>query len=561
MVVPTRAQSRIIIAGAVLVFFSLFYVRGSLPIDEHVNSWTSYRAKEDAETKVWLWLYGVDRHLLKNSKLQVLDGQLPPAAPSVLSLPDAYISRPKQDEFCAALFSPAYLYNLSRNRTSFCDPTGSTSTLECFSTRITQDGRKDGRLDTLCIASNVAFHRRTRKFYMDCAHDQENPFYKVFPEYMMWTGLRYIFKEHIGLKDPQRLQRSQAERSSGAAKKFGVIARREGAGSPHGSAANVWHNLMELMSYYMTMDVLSMSTSPHNGDEGAAYYNPQVDKANTQVIVVDGHKRGPYFDLWNFFSDPARNPALKLSEDPKDVTEAEEEEDLEFFDRVILPLPGASNPFWEGTWTPHHCSQSDLGRVFSERVLAHYNATTTDLPSLDEQEMDLSALPPKWPKKVSEPLQVLIVKRATTRRIDDLEGKLAALKKLYPSVVFNVRDLSDYTFAEQVRMVHSHQVLVGVHGAAMTHLLFLPSRPNVPSSIVVEILPHQFEHRGYRNLALMMGHRYISVHADNDMGGKDFHGLDLEVENSKYVDAVGTAVKASFHRGMQEMDVETVNTV
>lgn len=488
-----------------------------------------------------------------NLVLQVSETHPLSPMPTVLSLPDAYTSRPKQDEFCAALFSPAYLYNLSRNRTSFCDPNRSTSTLECFSTRITSDGR----LDTFCIASNVAFHRRKRKFYMDCAHDPEDPFYKIFPEYMMWTGLQYIFKEHIGLKDPERLQRSQENRSPEAAKKFGVIARREGAGSPHGSAANTWHNLVELMSYYMTLDVLSMSTSPHTEDKGAAYYNPEIDKANTQVIVVDGHKKGPYFDLWDFFSDPIRNPTLKLSEDPKDSAGVEEQEHLEFFDRVVLPLPGASNPFWEGTWTAHHCSQSDLGRVFGDRVLTHYNATSTSL-SLDEKTMDLSALPPKWPKKVSKPLQVLIVKRTQTRRINDLEGKLAALKKLYPSVVFNVRDLGEHSFAEQVRMVHSYQVLVGVHGAAMTHLFFLPGRPNAPSSTVVEILPHKLGHRGYRNLALMMGHRYISVHADNDMGGKDFHGLDLEVENTKYVDAVGTAIKASLHRGLQEMDIETV---
>lgn len=546
MAIPTRAHTRIILAGAIVIFLSLFYFRNSLHISENIEAFTTlYDTKQNAEPEV---------SDPPPSDSVVTDQPASIPAPTVLPLPEAYTSRPKQDEFCAALFSPAYLYNLSRNRTSFCDPNESTSTIECFSTRIVK-----GRLDTLCIASNVAFNRRKRKFYMDCAHDTENPFYKVFPEYMMWTGLQYIFKEHIGLKDPERVQKSR-EQKSVEGKKIGVVARREGAGSPHGSAANTWHNLVELMSYYMTLDVLSMSTSPHAEDKGAAYYNPEVDKANTQVIVVDGHKKGPYFDLWDFFSDPTRNPTLKLSEDPKDNAQAEDQEDLEFFDRLVLPLPGNSNPFWEGTWDPHHCSNSDLGRVFSDRVLTHYNAITNDTPSLDEKEMDLSVLPPKWPKKTSEPLQVLIVKRAKTRRIDDLEGKLSALKKLYPSVVFNVRDLSEYSFAEQVRIVHNHQILVGVHGAAMTHLFFLPARPDAPSSTVVEILPHNLPHRGYRNLALMMGHRYISVHADNDMEGKDFHGLDLEVEKSKYVDAVGTAIKASFHRNMQEMDIETVKT-
>ncbi|KAH0392803.1 hypothetical protein KCU89_g13080, partial [Aureobasidium melanogenum] len=201
MAVSTRAQLRVLVAGAVIIFFSLFYFRSSLHVDEHIDSLTTlYDAKENVE-------------------FEISDSPVSSPVPAVLSLPEAYTSRPKQDEFCSALFSPAYLDNLSRNRTSFCDPNGSTSTLECFSTRIVE-----GRLDTLCIASNVAFHRRKRKFYMNCAHDPENPFYKVFPEYMMWTGLQYIFKEHIGLKDPERLQRSREKRSS-EAKKFGVVAR------------------------------------------------------------------------------------------------------------------------------------------------------------------------------------------------------------------------------------------------------------------------------------------------------------------------------------------------
>lgn len=62
MAVSTRAQLRVIIAGAVLIFFSLFYFRSSLHIDEHVDSLTThidslttlYGAKENAENEVWL---------------------------------------------------------------------------------------------------------------------------------------------------------------------------------------------------------------------------------------------------------------------------------------------------------------------------------------------------------------------------------------------------------------------------------------------------------------------------------------------------------------------------
>lgn len=61
MVIPTRAHTRIILAGAVIIFLSLFYFRSSLHTSENVDSFTTlYNAKENAEPEVWLHLYGED---------------------------------------------------------------------------------------------------------------------------------------------------------------------------------------------------------------------------------------------------------------------------------------------------------------------------------------------------------------------------------------------------------------------------------------------------------------------------------------------------------------------
>lgn len=67
MVIPIRAHTRIILAGAVIIFFSLFYFRSSLHVSEHIDSLTTlYDAKENAEPEVWLHSYCDNPSLLKS---------------------------------------------------------------------------------------------------------------------------------------------------------------------------------------------------------------------------------------------------------------------------------------------------------------------------------------------------------------------------------------------------------------------------------------------------------------------------------------------------------------
>ena len=82
---------------------------------------------------------------------------------------------------------------------------------------------------------------------------------------------------------------------------------------------------------------------------------------------------------------------------------------------------------------------------------------------------------------------------------------MAALRNKFPDSAIHVVDFSELNLVEQVKLVQSADVLVGHHGASMTHVLFLP-----PEAAVVEIMPPFFPTRGLRSVGRMRGLTHFS---------------------------------------------------
>ncbi|KAF9636101.1 hypothetical protein BFW01_g6996 [Lasiodiplodia theobromae] len=182
-----------------------------------------------------------------------------------------------------------------------------------------------------------------------------------------------------------------------------------------------------------------------------------ADMSSAQIVILDDYPDGPFFDLWKAI---APLPVVRLKDIPSYGTAAA------CLDNVIIPLAGGSNPLWRGDWHTGSCTHSQLIDTFTRRHLANLRL---HFPRVRVQAIDFAALP----------------------------------------------------FAEQLRIIRTTDVLVGVHGAGLTHALFLPE-----GASVVEIQPRRLNYKGFRNLAKMRGHRYFSAHAAANDSAPDWHDLD-----------------------------------
>lgn len=68
------------------------------------------------------------------------------------------------------------------------------------------------------------------------------------------------------------------------------------------------------------------------------------------------------------------------------------------------------------------------------------------------------------------------------------------MKERTPRVAIRLVDFATLSFADQIRVARATDVLVGVHGAGLTHMMFMP----LGAAAVVEIQPAELDHIGFR---------------------------------------------------------------
>ncbi|MCJ1432474.1 hypothetical protein MMC27_001831 [Xylographa pallens] len=429
-----------------------------------------------------------------------------------LPLPHDYQQLPDELTFCQERFGLEYLRSLSNSSINYCE-FESRSSLTCFHSQTAENGR----VDSFCIGAPASFDGHGKTFQMDCHFRQLSieestkgiPRFEQFPSYWYETGPRYIFNKYIrtdGVGDtlpaPEKLSRS-----------FSILVKREE------KITNLWHSLMEISALYMTLDVLQITQDQATR---RAFLTAE-DVQDTQVVILDDHPDGPYYDMWTLF---ASKPIIRINELPTD--------EILNVNTLIVPLPGASNPLWQGDWKAHSCDHSKLLRAFSERVLKFY--------SIDKE-----------PKSLDSPLILTFIDRKEKRRLINKELYIEKLRSKFPAVEIQMVDFATLSFVEQIRIARRTDILVGVHGAGLTHELF-----QRPGSAVVEIIPHSLAHKGFRNLAKLLGHGYFSTHADDrpTTTAKDaWQTDDVSVEEDRFMTLLEIAVKSMYNRGLLNNDV------
>ena len=146
----------------------------------------------------------------------------------------------------------------------------------------------------------------------------------------------------------------------------------------------------------------------------------------------------------------------------------------------------------------------------------------------------------------ADPVRVLYLGRPQTdaRHIINEAGLLESLElaiRRIPGVEMHVAlDFDSSPFEEQVRQSASADILIGPHGAGLTHVLFMR-----PHSVLIELLPHAWADPGYRTLSHYTGSVYM-------------HWQQTEEALSEEVLKVGNVTRSTGRSNSFHVDVEAV---
>ncbi|KAJ5777759.1 DUF563 domain-containing protein [Penicillium odoratum] len=427
-----------------------------------------------------------------------------------LSLPGEYSVIPNEPAFCANRFGTTFLNNLRDSATQYCNQ---SSTLTCFHTRTVSD-----RWDSFCFGKGARYDPNEDKFHLKCdlvqkaepdlkqivfEHAPSFPNFDELKKYWYDTGPPVVFNGWVQMD-------SEADSPLEKTDSYTILVKREGA-------TNHWHSLMEIYSMTLSMDVLQIT--PQSTDS-TPFYDAKRDAPNTRVVIVDNHPDGPYYDMWSLLT---KKPALRSKDLPDNTT----------FDNIIIPLAGAGNTLWQGDWEVNSCEKSALLNTFANRVLSMYGLNDTE---------------PRHNEKIT----FTFINRASGRKLVNQTQYLKRLQEEYPLVKVQSIDFAAISYKDQLQIIQESDILAGVHGAGLTHGIFLP-----PGSAMVEILPPGLNHKGFRNVASLRGHNYFSTHASEppSVHEGDWHSEDVYLDVERFTSVMNVAIKAMYNKGMRSYDV------
>ncbi|KJZ68787.1 hypothetical protein HIM_11818 [Hirsutella minnesotensis 3608] len=425
----------------------------------------------------------------------------------VPDFPDDYrVIDSSEAQWCQDRFGLRHLENTRDSFVSYCSD-DSASQLTCFLSSTAPGESK--RIDAMCYGRHAVYDKSANRFRIGCDLRPLTPdelargapdVPENLPRYWYETGPGFIMKEAVVLDKTVSIGKSQLTT---------ILLKREGTD-------NLWHSLMEVMSLSWSLDILQMSLDNLTGEPFLA----PTDGATTQVVLVDRHENVPFVDLWNLF---AKMPIRRI----QDLNATEP------VSNIIIPFAGGSNTLWQGDWEDLLCRDSSLVKTFVSRVVALFEIAT--------------------PVKDDDQVVVTYIRRTNTRKLLDEDTHMQALREAIPHINLQVIDFATIPFVEQLAIIRGTDLLIGVHGAGLTHLMFLQ-----PASALLEILPENFQHKGFRNLAQMMGIGYFRAHAKmhGDASGDHQWQFDaIEIDRQRLISLVEYGVKSLYNNGKKSYDI------
>ena len=244
-----------------------------------------------------------------------------------------------------------------------------------------------------------------------------------------------------------------------------VVERRE--------YVNLYHTLIELFNAYVAIQLLARNES----------FN---------LLFLDGHCRGALDSLWADILKPSR--IFRLHDYPRNATR---------FRKLVLVPGGYDSPLY-GVGQVEPSRFGDFLSDFIETVLGAYEVADRTpgervLTFVDRRDYK--------PHPRSDGI--------AGRKVEDLGLSIDLLRRLFPEHRIDVRSFENMPFGQQLRIVRDSDILCGVHGAALVHVLFMR-----PDAELVEFRPQEYRRNEiFENLAGLRGVRYSRYIA------KTKHGL------------------------------------
>ncbi len=311
-----------------------------------------------------------------------------------------------------------------------------------------------------------------------------------------------------------------------------------------------FHSLGDLIRMFLVLhkyNAISTATSTAATDADAI-------RSHLQLLVFDSFPPGAFWPLWETFSSKAEamRPLPNSGEDydsppntRRQILNPDWYGKRVCFGSLLLSFPcRAMSGGWDraNIYSAHPCLNSTLFVDFKRFVVNHFAATapgqiteaSVDPPIRSDHRSwpEIGALPalsdvlPPGGEPIitpaavgTEPIQLVLIHRPKSysgRQILNEPALVSALRTRYPPHLLNVRviDFGKLSFSEQLRIIRNTHILVGVHGAGLTHITFLRS-----GSVAIELCNQKtYLQSSYQNLAThntVHYLRWINTHSEN----------------------------------------------
>jgi len=110
----------------------------------------------------------------------------------------------------------------------------------------------------------------------------------------------------------------------------------------------------------------------------------------------------------------------------------------------------------------------------------------------------------------SIPKVITISKRGGRRAITNIDEIEAHILKNYPEIEVRVIKFGDLTFEDQVRAMRDSGLLISIHGADVTNMLFLPK-----GAALIEVNPYRWYENRFFGISFVSGVEYFSYNCGN----------------------------------------------